>query len=93
MNERFKASSLKNPMFPDEVIFGEKGVTFKVRKMFSSTDNFVFYNDISGVEIENGVMFATIRVIPRMRPEIIMSNFGKGDAKRVKELILEHVRN
>ncbi|WP_247236087.1 hypothetical protein [Telluribacter sp. SYSU D00476] len=93
MNERFKASSLKNPMFPDEVIFGEKGVTFKVRKMFSSTDNFVFYNDISGVEIENGVMFATIRVIPRMRPEIIMNNFSKADAKRVKELILQHVKN
>ena len=80
-------------MFPDEVIFGEKGVTFKVRKMFSSTDNFVFYNDISGVEIENGVLFATIRVIPRMRPEIIMNNFSKSDAKRVKELILQHVKN
>ncbi|GAB3170434.1 hypothetical protein [Telluribacter humicola] len=93
MNERFKASSLKNPMFPDEVIFGEKGVTFKVRKMFSSTDNFVFYNDISGVELETGVMFATIRIIPRMRPEIIMNNFSKADAKRVKELILQHVRN
>jgi hypothetical protein len=92
MNERFKASSLKNPMFPDEVMFGDKGVTFKVRRMFSSTDNFVFYNDISGVEIENGLMFATIRVIPRMRPEIVMNNFNKADAKRVKELILQHVQ-
>ncbi|GAB2784156.1 hypothetical protein GCM10027275_30340 [Rhabdobacter roseus] len=93
MNERFRASSLKNPLFPDEVIFGDKGVTFKVRKMFSSSDNFVFYADISGVEIDSGVFFSTIRVIPRMRPEIVIYNFSKGDAKKVKELILDRVRN
>lgn len=91
MNERFRASSLKNPFFPDEVIFGEKGVTFKVRKLFKSTDNFVFYADISGVEIESGIFFATIRIIPRMRPEIIIQNFLKGDAKKIKDLVLEQV--
>lgn len=92
MNERFSASGLMNPFFPDEVTFGEKGVTFKVRKLFKSTDNFVFYSDISGVEIESGVFFSTIRIIPRMRPEIIINNFTKGDAKRVKELILAKVQ-
>jgi hypothetical protein len=93
MNERFKASGLMNPMFPDEITFGDKGVTFKVRKMLSSTDNFVFYNDISGVEIEAGVFFSTIRIIPRMRQEIIMRNFTKGDARKVKELLLEKVQS
>ncbi|MDQ6477557.1 hypothetical protein [Dyadobacter sp. LHD-138] len=93
MNERFKASGLMNPLFPDEVTFGEKGVTFKVKKLFRSTDNFVFYSDISGVEIENSIFFSTIRVIPRMRPEIIINNFSKGDAKRVKELILQQVQS
>lgn len=92
MNERFSASGLMNPFFPDEVTFGEKGVTFKVRKLFKSTDNFVFYSDISGVEIDSGVLFSTIRVIPRMRPEIIINNFTKGDAKKVKELILTKVQ-
>jgi hypothetical protein len=92
MNERFRASGLMNPIFPDEVTFGEKGVTFKVRKLFRSTDNFVFYSDISGVEIENSIFFSTIRVIPRMRPEIIINNFSKGDAKKVKELILQQVQ-
>ena len=92
MNERFKASGLMNPMFPDEITFGEKGVTFTVKKLFRSTDNFVFYSDISGVEIENSMFFSTIRVIPRMRPEIIINNFSKGDAKKVKELILEKVQ-
>ncbi|REA55222.1 hypothetical protein DSL64_28375 [Dyadobacter luteus] len=92
MNEKYSASALMNPLFPDEVSFGEKGVTFKVRKLFKSTDNFVFYSDISGVEIENGVIFSTIRIIPRMRPEIIINNFSKGDAKRVKELILQKVQ-
>ncbi len=81
-----------NPMFPDEITFGEKGVTFKVRKALSSTDNFVFYNDISGVEIEAGVFFSTIRIIPRMRQEIIMKNFTKGDARKVKDLLLEKVQ-
>ena len=82
-----------NPFFPDEVTFGEKGVTFKVRKLFKSNDNFVFYSDISGVEIESGMFFSTIRVIPRTRPEIIINNFTKGDAKRVKELILQQVQS
>jgi hypothetical protein len=93
MNERFSASGLMNPFFPDEITFGEKGVTFKVKKMFNSTDNFVFYTDISGVEIENSMFFSTIRVIPRMRPEIIINNFSKGDAKKVKELILDKVQS
>jgi len=92
MNERYSASGLMNPFFPDEVSFGEKGVTFKVRKLFRSTDNFVFYTDISGVEIESGIFFSTIRVIPRMRQEIIINNFTKGDAKKVKELILQQVQ-
>ncbi|TDE11611.1 hypothetical protein [Dyadobacter psychrotolerans] len=93
MNEKYSASGMMNPFFPDEVTFGEKGVTFKVRKLFKSNDNFVFYTDISGVEIESGVLFSTIRVIPRMRPEIIINNFTKGDAKKVKELILEKVQS
>ncbi len=92
MNEKFTASGLKNPMFPDEITFSDKGVTFKVRKAFNSTDNFVFYHDISGVEIDSGVFFSTIRVIPRMRPEIVMNNFSKSDAKKVKELLLEKVQ-
>jgi hypothetical protein len=92
MNEKYSASGLMNPFFPDEVTFGEKGVTFKVRKLFKSNDNFVFYSDISGVEIESGMLFATIRIIPRMRPEIIINNFTKGDAKKVKELILQKVQ-
>lgn len=92
MNERFSASGLMNPFFPDEISFGEKGVTFKVRKLFKSNDNFVFYSDISGVELDSGMFFSTIRIIPRMRPEIIINNFTKGDAKKVKELILEKVQ-
>ena len=92
MNEQFSASGLMNPLFPDRVTFGDKGVTFKVSKLFRSTDNFVFYSDISGVEVDSGMFFSTIRVIPRMRPEIIITNFTKGDAKKVKELILEKVQ-
>jgi hypothetical protein len=90
MNERFSASTLKNPLMPDEVIFSEKGVTFKARKVFSSSENFVFYNDIAGVEIESGIFFSTIRIKARAREEeIVIENFTKGDARKVKELILE----
>jgi len=94
MNERFAASSLKNPLLPDEVIFGEKGVTFKERKVFSSSENFVFYNDIAGVEIDAGVFFATIRIKARAREqEIIIRNFTKDDARAVKELIVARAFN
>lgn len=93
MNEKFTASGMMNPMFPDEITFGEKGVTFKVRKALKSTDNFVFYNDISGVEIDSGIFFSTIRIIPRMRAEIIMNNFSKSDARKVKELLLAQVQS
>lgn len=90
MNEKFTASTLKNPLFPDQVVFSEKGVTFIIRKALSKTENFVFYNDIAGVEIDSGVIWSTIRIKARAREhEIIISNFAKRDAKRVKELILE----
>lgn len=94
MNEKFTASSLKNPLFPDTVTFNDKGVTFKVRKAVTSSENFVFYNDIAGIEIDNGVFFSTIRIKAKARDqEIIISNFAKRDAKRIKELILERAHN
>jgi hypothetical protein len=91
MNEVFRASRLMDVLAPDEVHFGEKGVTFKVKKVIGSTENFVLYSDVSGVEIENGVFFSTIRIIPRMRTEIVIRNFTKGDARKVKELLLQRV--
>lgn len=91
MNETFTASRLKDALSPDEVVFNDKGVTFKVNKLVGGTENFVFYGDISGVEIDNGLFFSTIRVIPRARPEIVIENFTKGDAAKIKQLILERV--
>jgi hypothetical protein len=91
MAEQFFASSFLDPIMPDIVELGDKGVTFRVRKLIGGTDNFVFYTDISGVEIDNGLFFATIRVIPRARQEIVIKNFSKGDARRIKELILDRV--
>ncbi|GAA4458965.1 hypothetical protein GCM10023189_32020 [Nibrella saemangeumensis] len=82
---------LKDPVRQDVVEFNDKGVTFRVTKLIGGTDNFVFYSDISGVEIDNGMFFATIRIIPRARPEIVIRNFSKGDARRIKEIILQNV--
>lgn len=93
MNERFSSSTFKDPIRQDVIEFTDKGVSFKIKKLIGGTDNFVFYSDISGVEIDNGLFFATIRIIPRARPEIIINNFTKGDARRVKELILANVPN
>jgi hypothetical protein len=89
--ERFSSSSFKDPIRQDVIEFNEKGVTFRVKKLIGGTENFVFYSDISGVEIENGLFFATIRVIPRARQEVVINNFTKGDARRVKELIMQRV--
>ncbi|MFD2573451.1 hypothetical protein ACFSUS_22620 [Spirosoma soli] len=92
-NERFSSSSFKDPIRQDVIEFNDKGVTFREKKLIGGTDNFVFYSDISGVEIDNGLFFSTIRIIPRARPEIVLKNFTKGDARRVKELILNNVPN
>jgi hypothetical protein len=89
--ERFSSSSFKDPIRQDVIEFNDKGVTFRVKKLIGGTENFVFYTDISGVEIDNGLFFATIRIIPRARPEIVINNFTKGDARRVKELIMQRV--
>ncbi len=91
MNEKFSSSSFKDPIRRDEVEFNDKGVTFRAKKLIGGTDNFVFYSDISGVEIDNGLFFATVRIIPRARPQIVLDNFTKGDARRIKELILQNV--
>ncbi len=91
MNEVFTASRLKDAINPDQVIFSEKGVTFKIKKLVGGSENFVFYADISGIEIESGLLFATIRIIPRARQEITIENFTKGDAQEIKRLILERV--
>lgn len=90
-NEKFQSSSFKDPIRRDEVEFNDKGVTFREKKLIGGTDNFVFYSDISGVEIDNGLFFANIRVIPRARTQIMLNNFSKGDARRIKELILQNV--
>lgn len=91
MAEKFHSSSFKDPINRDEVELNDKGISLRIRKLISSTDNFVFYSDISGVEIDNALFFATIRIIPRARPEIVIRNFAKRDARRIKELILERV--
>ncbi len=93
MIEKYAASFWMNPLFPDVVEFSEKGVTFIIRKFMSSNENFVFYNDIAGVEIESGVFFSTIRIKARAREEeIIIQNFTKSDVRRVKELILDRAQ-
>jgi hypothetical protein len=91
MNEVFKASRIKDMLHPDEVILGEKGITFKVNKLIGGSESFVFYQDISGVEIDSGLLFSTIRVVPRARHEIVIENFSKADAREIKRLILERV--
>lgn len=91
MAEIFKSSGFKDPINRDVVEFNDKGVSFRVNRLIGGTDNFVFYSDISGVEIDNGMFFSTIRIIPRARPEIIIKNFTRGDARQIKELILARV--
>ena len=92
--EIFTASTLKNPFFPDQVILDDKGVTFKVRKLFGGTENFVFYTDVAGVDIDSGIFFATIRLKARAREqEIVINNFTRGDAQKVKDLVLSRAHS
>ena len=91
MNKVFKASRWADLFTPNEVILGEKGITFKINKLVGGTESFVFYQDISGVEIDSGMFFASIRVLPRARQEMLIKNFGKSDAQEIKRLVMERV--
>jgi Bacterial PH domain len=92
MEEIFKASRWKDTFAPDEVILSDTGVTFKINEIIGGSENFVFYKDISGIEIDKGLFFATIRVIPRARQEIMIDNFTKDDAEKIKAIILSKVQ-
>ncbi|MDX1957688.1 MAG: hypothetical protein SFU98_03895 [Leptospiraceae bacterium] len=85
----FTASRLGDPITPDEVVFDQKGITFNVKTLFSSTESFVLYSDISGVEIVESLILATIKVKPKIRNEIKIDNFTKEDAGLIKKYILE----
>ncbi|MCB1176010.1 MAG: hypothetical protein KDK36_00390, partial [Leptospiraceae bacterium] len=87
----FRASRLGDPVTPDEVIFDAKGVTFNVKTLFKSTESFVLYSDISGVEVVESLILATIKVKPKIRSEIKIDNFSKEDAKIIKTLIKERL--
>ncbi len=92
MNEVFYSSRVKDPIIQDEVHLMEKGVNFKVKKLFGGSENFVFYHDIAGVEIDKGLFFASIRIKARAREhEIVIENFTRSDADRIKQLVLERV--
>ncbi|MFN8353455.1 MAG: PH domain-containing protein [Spirosomataceae bacterium] len=92
MNEVFYSSRVKDPLIQDEVHLTDKGVNFKIKKLFGGTENFVFYQDIAGVELDKGLFFASIRLKARAREhEILIENFSRSDAERIKQLILERV--
>lgn len=92
MNENFFSSRLKNPFLPNEIHLSDKGINFKTRNLFSSSENFVLYHDIAGVEIDKGLFLADIRIKARAREqEIHIENFTKTDASEIKRLILERV--
>ena len=86
----FKASIFGDPLTPDEVIFDKKGITFNVKQFFGNTETFVLYSDVSGVEITEGILLASIKIKPKTRnTDIKIDNFAKSDAKLIKKLILE----
>lgn len=87
----FKASRLGDPITPDEVIFDTKGITFNVKTLFSNTESFVLYSDISGVETVESLFLATIKIKPKTRGEIQIDNFTKSDAKLIKKLIQDRL--
>lgn len=87
----FIASRMGDPLTPDEVIFDSKGITFNVKTLFSGTESFVLYSDISGVEVFESILFATIIIKPKARGEIKIENFSKKDARLIKNYITERL--
>lgn len=86
----FKASIFRDPT-PDEIIFDEKGVTFNIKTLFRSHQSYVVYNDISGVETKEGILFADIAIKPKIRDDIHIKNFTKSDADVIRSLLQEMI--
>lgn len=91
LHRTFRASRFGDLLTPDEVIFDAKGVTFHVKSVFSATESFVLYSDISGVEIFESLLFSTILIKPKARAEIKIENFSKNDARLIKNFIMERL--
>jgi hypothetical protein len=87
----FRASRLGDPLTPDEVTFSTKGITFNVKSIWSGTESFVLYSDISGVEIYESVFFSKIIIKPKARAEIKIENFSKKDARMIKNFITDRL--
>jgi hypothetical protein len=87
----FRASRLGDPLTPDEVIFNAKGITFNVKSIWSGTESFVLYSDISGVEIYESLFFSMIIIKPKARAEIKIENFSKSDARLIKNFITDRL--
>ena len=87
----FRASRVGDPLTPDEVIFNAKGITFNVKSIWSGTESFVLYSDISGVEIYESLFFSMIIIKPKARAEIKIENFSKSDARLIKNFITDRL--
>lgn len=85
----FQASRLGDPITPDEVIFDAKGVTFNVKRIFESTETYIPYSKISGVEVFESFILASVKIKQLQGTEIKIENFRKDDAKQIKRFILE----
>ncbi|HMV77035.1 MAG TPA: PH domain-containing protein [Leptospiraceae bacterium] len=85
----FQASRLGDPVTPDEVIFDAKGVTFNVKRIFESTETYIPYSKISGVEVFESFILASVKIKQLQGTEIKIENFRKDDAKQIKKFILE----
>ena len=86
----FKASRFKDPFTPDKVTFTEKGVSFRIWSLFEFNDKFIFYSDISTVEVVSGLFFATIIIKPKNKDteqDITISNFTRKDAQDIQDFI------
>jgi hypothetical protein len=84
----FKASRIKDFFTPDEVIFTSKGVTFKIKTLFATQDRFLLYSDISGVDIDEKILFSSITIKAKIRGDITIHNFTNGDARDIKKFVL-----
>lgn len=93
MEHTFNSTRLLSPIFPDAIKMHEKGISVIIRKLFSSDETFIFFSDVSGIEVKKGVFFADILIRPRMQEPILVKNFGKKDADEIKELLLANVKD
>ena len=90
MAEAYTSSRLSsgNLLFPASISVQPDGVHYEKRKLIGSSEEVISYKQISSVKIENGIIWARLRIETSGGSQpILVHGLSKDDGKAIRESI------